>query len=113
MAEKGDHAVSFDLTSGYYHVDLHPRTRTFNGFEWKGVYYSYNCLLFVLATAPWVFSKVMRELVMYWRKGGISVLPYLDDFFVSKKGRHACLLLCRRVKMDFFDAGLIINESRC
>ncbi len=26
MAEKGDHAVSFDLTSGYYHVELHPRT---------------------------------------------------------------------------------------
>ena len=36
MAEKGDHAVSFDLTSGYYHVDLHPRTRTFTGSEWKG-----------------------------------------------------------------------------
>ena len=65
LAEKGDHAVSFDLTSGYYHVDLHPRTRTFTGFEWKGIYYLYKCLPFGLATAPWVFSKVMRELVMY------------------------------------------------
>ena len=27
MAEKGDHGVSFDLTSGYYHVELHPRNR--------------------------------------------------------------------------------------
>jgi len=24
LAEKGDHAVSFDLMSGYYHVGLHP-----------------------------------------------------------------------------------------
>ena len=34
LAEKGDHAVSFDLTSGYYHVDLHPESRTFVGFKW-------------------------------------------------------------------------------
>ena len=29
MAEKGDHAVSFDLISRVYHVELHPRTRTY------------------------------------------------------------------------------------
>ncbi len=29
LAEKGHHAVSFDLTSGYCHVELHPRTRTY------------------------------------------------------------------------------------
>ena len=91
LAEKGDHAVSFDLTSGYYHVELHPRTRTYNGFEKKGSYYFCNCMPFGLATAPWVFSKVMRELMIYWRKGGIIVLPYLDDFFFSKKGKQACL----------------------
>ena len=29
LAEKGDYAVSFDLTSRYYHVGLHPRARTY------------------------------------------------------------------------------------
>ncbi len=105
MAEEGDYAVSFDLTSGYYHVELHPRTRTYTGFEWKGMYYCYNCLPFGLAAVPWVFSKVMRELVMFWKKGGINVLPYLDDFFVSKKGRHDCRLLYRRVKKTFSTRG--------
>jgi len=55
---------------------------------------------------------VMRELVMYWRKRGISVLPYLDDFFFTKKESHACLRLCRRVKHDFYDAGLIMNVPK-
>ena len=36
LAEKGDHAVSYDLMSGYYHVGLHPRSRTFVGFKWEG-----------------------------------------------------------------------------
>ena len=113
LAEKGDYAVSFDLTSGYYHVGLHPRTRTYTGFCWKGEYYQYNCLPFGMKSAPWVFSKVMRELVMFWRKSGISVLPYLDDFFFSRKGELACLRLCLRLQKDFHSAGLIINLPKC
>ena len=113
MADKGDHAVSFYLTSGYYLEGLHPHTQTFTGFEWKGSYYIYNCIPFGLATAPWVFSKEMREMIMYWRRGGIRVLPYLYDFCFSKKGKHACLILCLRVRKDFHDAGLIINVPKC
>ncbi len=82
LAERGDYAVSFDLMSGYYHVGLFQASRTYVGFEWGGKYYVYNCLPFGLSTAPWVFSKVMRELVMHWRRGGIRVLPYLDDFIL-------------------------------
>jgi len=65
MAEKGDRSVSYDVTSGYYHVSLHPDSRRFVESNWKGVYYQYNCLPFGLSTALWVFSKVIRELVMY------------------------------------------------
>jgi len=84
LAERGDHAVSYNLMSGYCHVGLHPRSRTFVGFCQKGQYYVYNCLPFGLSSTPWVFSKVMRELVMCSRREGISVLPYLDDFMAMK-----------------------------
>jgi hypothetical protein len=36
LAERGDHAVSYVLMSGYYHVGLHPRSKTFVGFKWEG-----------------------------------------------------------------------------
>jgi hypothetical protein len=39
LAERGDHAVSYDLMSGYYHVGLDPRSMTFVGFMWGGRYY--------------------------------------------------------------------------
>ena len=94
-------------------MGLHPRTRTYTGFCWKGEYYQYNCLSFGMKPAPWVILKVMRDLGMYWRKIGIRVLPYLDDFFFSKKGEQACLRLCLRVRKDFFSAGLIINVPKC
>ena len=74
--------------SGYYHVGLHLRSRTFVGSSCKGQYYVYNCHPFGLSTAPCVFSKmVMSKLVvMYWRRGGIRVLPYLDDSMAIKQG---------------------------
>jgi len=95
-------------------VGLHPRTRTFRGFEWKGSHYFY-IIAFPLGWPQLhgFFSKVMRELVMYWRRGGISVLPYLGYFFFSKKGSQTCLRLYRRVMQDFYDAGLIINVPKC
>ena len=113
LAEKGDHAVSYDLMSGYYHVDLHPRSRTFVGFKWEGRYYVYNCLPFWLSTAPWVFSKVMRELVMFWRRDSIKVLPYLDDFMFMKHGFWQCARMARKVEGDFIRAGLKINVPKC
>ena len=52
LSEMGDHAVSYDLMSGYYHVGVHPLSRTFLGFYWEGRYYVYNCLPFGISTAP-------------------------------------------------------------
>jgi hypothetical protein len=79
LAVKGDYAVSYDLMSGYYHVGLYLRSKTFVGLKWEGKYYTYICLPFGLSTTTWVFSKVMRELVMFWRRDCIKLLPYLDD----------------------------------
>ncbi len=86
LAERGDYAVFYGLISGYYHVDFFHASRTSVGFKWEGEYYVYNCLPFGLSTAPLVFSKVMRELVMHWRWRGIRVLPHLDDFMSMERG---------------------------
>jgi len=52
MAETCDYSISYDLTSGYYHVALHQDSRRFVGFKWKGMHCQYNCLPFGLSTAP-------------------------------------------------------------
>ncbi len=86
LAERGDYAVSYDLMLAYYHVGIFQASRTYVGFKWEGKYYVYNCLPFGLSTAPWTFSKVMREHVMQWRRRGIRMFPYLDDFMFTERG---------------------------
>ena len=104
--------MSYDPMSGYYHVGLHPRSRTYVGFNWKERYYEYNCLPFGLSTAPWVFFKVMRKLVMSWRRASINVLPYMGNFMFMKQGFGACVRLARRVEGDLVRAGMRINEPK-
>jgi len=113
LAERGDYAVSYDMMSGYYHVGLFHASRTYVGFKWEGKYYVYNCLPFGLSTAPWVFSKLMRERVMHWRRRGIRVLPYQDDFTFMECGFWQCVRLARRVEKDLFLAGLKIYVPKC
>ena len=113
MAGRGDYAVSYDLMSGYYHVGLSHASRTYVGFKWEGNYYVCNCLSFGLSTVPWDFSKVMRTLDMHWRRRGIRVLPYLDDFSFMDRGFWQCVRLARRVEKDLFLAGLKINVPKC
>jgi hypothetical protein len=73
----------------------------------------YICLPFGLSAAPGVFSKVIKELVMFWRRESIGVLPYLDYFMFIKQGFRVCALLARRMEEDFVRAGLRINVPKC
>ena len=34
MLNKGDYFTTFDLTSGYHHIEIHAEHRKFLGFEW-------------------------------------------------------------------------------
>jgi len=113
MDNKGDYSISYEFTSGYYHVALHPDSRRFVGFKWKGIYYQYNCHPFGLSTAPWVFSKFIRDLVMYWRANtGINIIPHLDDLLYLIFGYKACLDMARIVEEDMRLASLTINSDK-
>ena len=68
---------------------------------------------FGLSIAPWVFSKVMREMVMLWRRESISVLPYLDEFMFMKQDFLACVRLARRVEEDLVRTGMEISVPKC
>ena len=82
MVVKRDYSVSYGFKFGYYHVFLHLNSELLVGFEWKGKYYQYNCLLFGFSTTPRVFSIVIREFMMYRRSKGRTILPYFDDRIV-------------------------------
>lgn len=66
---------SFDLKSAYHHIDICEEHRKFLSFKWPssdGVmkFYEFKVLPFGLTSAPYVFTKVVRQLGKYWRGRG-------------------------------------------
>ena len=83
--QKGASMISFDLKSGYHHIDICPDHQTFLGFAWKFSgdtkfrYFVFTVLPFGLASAAFIFTKCLKPLEKYWRIHGISVAIFLDD----------------------------------
>ena len=89
LFQKEDFFFTFDLKSGYHHVDIHEDCWPYLGFSWgTGVlrrYYVFRVLPFGLASACYVFTKLLRPLVKRWRSLGIRAIVYIDDGIVGAK----------------------------
>jgi hypothetical protein len=64
--KKGAYMCTFDLKSGYHHIDIHEAYQQYLGFEWEGKYYIFSVCPFGMAVSGLIFSKVLRELVRKW-----------------------------------------------
>ena len=111
LAKEGDVAITIDLTDGYYHLGMHQSAWPYMGFPFGGNFYYFKVLPFGLSIAPWVFSKVMREIVGYWRAMGMRLINYLDDFFHLLEEMWA-EREAQKVLDDLKLAGLMVNWSK-
>ena len=104
---------SFDIKSGYHHIDIFPPDQDFLGFSWSfsGVtrYFKFTVLPFGLSTGPYIFTKVMRPLVKYWRSQAYRIVVYLDDGLGVCPTFACCRLEALAVKSDLSRAGFVPN----
>ena len=60
--QKGSFMITFDLKSGYHHIEIHPDHLRFLGFAWKFPgetpvrYFVFTVLPFGLSSAPYIFT---------------------------------------------------------
>ena len=87
LFEIGDMAFTFDLKSGYHHVDIHESCWKYLGFRWDiedtRTYFVFKVLPFGLSTTCYFFTKLLRPLVKFWRGHNFKVVVYLDDGICS------------------------------
>ena len=108
---------SFDLKSGYHHIDIFEPHRQFLGFCWdqgdSRQLYMFTVLPFGLATACYAFTKILRPLVKHWRSQGLRAILYLDDGIIAVSGRDAAAQASHKVRQDLRDAGLVEHIDKC
>jgi len=91
---KDDFLFSFDLKSGYHHIDIFPPHQQYLGFSWSfnGInrFFTFTVLPFGLTFAPYVFTKCLRPLVKHWRSLGFFLVLYLDDGWCRAPDEVSC-----------------------
>ena len=63
---------SFDLKSGYHHIEIFEGHQTYLGFSWKGAdsnltkFYVFTGLLFSLSSAPHIFGDIRAYALLFF-----------------------------------------------
>ena len=113
---QGGYLFSFDLKSGYHHVDIFPAHQTYLGFSWvfKGVakYFCFTVLPFGLTSALYIFTKLLHPLVKFWRFNGIKIVVYIDDGCGVENTLEISKTHSQIVRFSLRDAGFADNSSK-
>ena len=80
VVKLGDKLLTTDIAKAYYCLAMHPDAQQYLGWEWKGEFYMPTCLVFGLASAPRIFTKIMRPMMAFMRSLGVRVLGMIDDY---------------------------------
>ena len=108
----GDWATSIDLKDAYFHVMVHRAHRKYLRFAWKDKVYQFRALPFGLSLAPWVFTRVVREVCALVRDRGVRMRAYLDDWLVLSQSQQQCSESTGLVLHQSGSLGFALNESK-
>lgn len=86
----GDWTTSIDLKDAYFHVKMHRSSRKWMRFVWGDRVYQFRALPFGLSLSPWVFTRVVLELVKALHAQGVRIVTYLDDWLIMNQTRQGC-----------------------
>ena len=109
---KGQWAASIDLKDAYFQVPIHPGARKFFRVAWEGKVYQFRALPFGLASAPWLFTELVRPLVEWAHRKGITMFAYLDDWLIVADSRTACQAAVQTVLSLARELGFRINVEK-
>lgn len=117
VLNSGDFMFSFDLKSGYHHVDIFPEHRQYLSFSWtfsSGItrYFQFSVLPFGISSAPYLFTKLLKPLVKKWRSEGKSIVVFLDDGLGAALNYIKAKISSLSVHADLLKSGFVPNEEK-
>ncbi|XP_064120156.1 uncharacterized protein LOC135224760 [Macrobrachium nipponense] len=108
----GDWMVSLDLQDAYFHVPIHPSSRKYLRFLFKGRVFQFRALCLGLSTAPQIFTAIMANVARWQHEGGIRISLYLDDWLLRASSKKQCLEDMEITLNLVQEIGLVVNLEK-
>ena len=112
MIQRGDWLVKLDLKDAYLTIPIHREFQKYLQFKWKGQILEFSCLPFGLSVAPYVFTKMMKVPVTYFRRLGIRLVIYLDDILIMSQSQQNIMTDIQIVISVLEGLGFMINHKK-
>ncbi|KAJ8914717.1 hypothetical protein NQ315_017427 [Exocentrus adspersus] len=110
--QHGNYAATIDLKDAYYLVPIHKDDRKYLRFYFNGTCYEFTCVAFGLASAPFMFTKLMKPIVRCLRDRDVLCVNYLDDFLILGQTKEICESHLRIATTLLTSLGLLINTEK-
>lgn len=98
-------------------MEIFNEHREFLGFlleiDWKNHYYVFNVLPFVISSADYIFTKVLREPVNYLRAKGMRIITFLEDCIGAESSLDGANSVSIYVKQHFEKLGFLFADEKC
>ena len=117
MLRPDDYIITFDLKSGFHHVEISKQHTDLLGFSFTDDantqrFFKFKVMPFGLATATLVFTKLIRQLVKAWRAQGISVVVFVEDGIVSASSASVLAEYAKIIQKDLIAAGWVPHRDK-
>ena len=110
--KKGSWVTIIDLKDAYLHVPINQLYRKYLRFAYRGQIYQYKALPFGLATAPYLFTRLIKALALHMHMNGIDLHHYLDDWLNQDLSQKASLSSTQYLLRTTLELGLIPNWKK-
>lgn len=108
----GSQMATLDLEDAYLLIPIDEQHRKYLRFQWRHTTYEYTALPFGLSTAPYIFTKIMRPVVSFFRQRGFQSVIYLDDFLFLGSSLEECQANVNASLNLLLSLGFRINYSK-
>ena len=84
----GEWVSSIELSDAYLHIPTHPNSRKYLRFCHMSQVFQFTSLPFGLATAPQVFTMIVKEVKLMALSRGYRLHQYLDDWLIRSQSQE-------------------------
>ena len=109
---QGDWMCKIDLKDAYLTMNIDLESRKYLRFQWQNKLFQFNCLPFGLASAPRVYTKLMKPVISLLRKAGIRLIIYLDDILLMAETKEKLIQARDSTLFLLLNLGFVINWEK-
>ena len=112
LVNPGCFMASIDLKDAYYTISIAIEHRKYLRFLWRDKMFQFTCLPNGLASAPRIFTKLLKPIFAHLRLLGHIVVGYIDDTYIQGNNYQDCLENVQATSKILTDCGFVLHPTK-